>query len=80
MILSEDDDYYEEDLYGFEREDSSFGGGLQDGQVNSNGETRAFCVASSPIVKEMYQQGVSLGSMWYSGHFNFSEKEGLLCT
>ena len=39
----EDDDYYEEDLYGFEREDSSFGGGLQDGQVNSNGETRLLC-------------------------------------
>ena len=29
----------------------------------------AHCVATSPIVSKMYEQGVGMGAIWYAGHF-----------
>ena len=28
------------------------------------------CAGSSPIVKELYEQGVGMGAIWYAGHFD----------
>ncbi len=32
--------------------------------------SKAFCVAASPMVRAMYKEGVGLGALWYSGHFD----------
>ncbi len=28
------------------------------------------CAGADPVVAEMYRQGVGLGAIWYSGHFD----------
>lgn len=41
--------------------------------MNEDGEkigSHANCVAESSVVRAMYDEGISLGSLWYSGHFD----------
>lgn len=35
--------------------------------------SKAFCVAASPMVRAMYKEGIGLGALWYSGHFDFDD-------
>lgn len=36
---------------------------------NERGYTQAICAAEIPGVQEMFSEGLSAGSLWYSGHF-----------
>ena len=36
---------------------------------------KARCVGQDPLVTAMYKQGVGMGSMWYSGHFDQQQED-----
>lgn len=38
--------------------------------VHAHSGSQASCIAASPIVRAMYKEGVGLGALWYSGHFD----------
>ena len=39
-------------------------------EVSMGSLVKIECAGSKPIVAEMYQQGVGMGAIWYSGHFD----------
>ena len=38
--------------------------------------SKASCVAGSALVRAMYKEGVGLGALWYSGHFDIDDGPG----
>lgn len=45
-------------------------------QRDKNGGVEATCVADIPSIKSLYEEGVPLGSLWFSRHFNEDGFEG----
>ena len=39
-------------------------------EENTGSLVKIECAGSKPIVAELYQQGVGMGAIWYSGHFD----------
>jgi hypothetical protein len=53
-----------DEVWVFERHSS------YDGDHVTHGMTSARCIGDDPLISSMYKQGVGMGAMWYSGHFD----------